>query len=65
MNIVAERKLAELGEYNTFLGVSENAIYRIDPRIGKTGLGQIKTYAKNAYFNQITSTTEGHYAIGA
>jgi hypothetical protein len=46
-DIVAERKLAELGHYNTFLGVSDNAIFQIDPRVGKTGIGQIKTYTTN------------------
>lgn len=37
-DIVPEKKLAELGNYNTFLGVNEKNIYLIDPRIAHTGI---------------------------
>lgn len=60
-----ERKLAELGQYNTFLAVNDRNIYQLDPRVGKTGVGNVKSYATNPAFNQITATTEGCYAIGS
>mgnify|MGYP000984471164 FL=1 len=63
--MVPERKLAELGQYNTFIGVNDRNIFQLDPRVAKTGLGQVKTYATNPGFNQVTTTTEGCYAIGS
>lgn len=64
-DLVPERKLAELGNYNTFLAVNDKSILQLDPRVARTGLGQVKTYTGNPGFNQITPTTDGCYAVGS
>lgn len=55
--MVPESKMAELGDYHTFLGVNEDTIFQLDPRIGKTGLAVKRQYATNPMFTQITTTS--------
>lgn len=65
-DIVAEKKFAELDKFNTFIGISDNGIYRIDPRIPKTGLAEKHIYKGDKYqFDKIVTTSDGNYAIGS
>jgi hypothetical protein len=64
-DLVPESKMAELGKYNTFLGVNEDTIFQLDPRVGKTGLAEKRNYATNPMFTHITTTAQGNYAVGS
>ena len=65
-DIVAEKKLAELDKTNHFIAVSNNGIYKIDPRDHKAGLTEKHIYKGDKYqFDKIVTTSDGNYAIGS
>lgn len=65
-DICPERKLAELGAYSTFLGLTSRGVHRLDPRVGGKSfdLGNFD-YKRQKKFTHLTTTTEGEIAIGS
>lgn len=62
-----ENKFAQMTHEPTFLGVSHNALYRIDPRLAGAKLvdSQLKQYASKNDFSAITTTEKGYIAVAS
>ena len=62
-----ENKFAQTTHEPTFLGVSHNALYRIDPRLSGTKLveGQLKQYASKNDFSALATTEKGYVAVAS
>ncbi|KAK0661689.1 VID27 cytoplasmic protein-domain-containing protein [Cercophora samala] len=62
-----ENKFAQMTHEPTFLGISKNALYRIDPRLSGTKLvdSQLKQYASKNDFSAISTTEKGHIAVAS
>lgn len=62
-----ENKFAQMTHEPTFLGISKNALYRIDPRLSGTKLvdAQLKQYASKNDFSAISTTEKGHIAVAS
>ncbi|KAG0242479.1 hypothetical protein BGW41_004047 [Actinomortierella wolfii] len=64
--ILGDAKYAHLHGTNTMIGMSKNAIFRIDPRLSgnKIVQSEFKQYAKNNDFTAAATTANGSLAIG-
>ncbi|KAK4196013.1 VID27 cytoplasmic protein-domain-containing protein [Triangularia verruculosa] len=62
-----ENKFAQMTHEPTFLGISKNALYRIDPRLSGTKLvdSELKQYASKNDFSAISTTEKGHIAVAS
>lgn len=62
-----ENKFAQMTHEPTFLGVSHNALYRVDPRVGGSKLveAQLKQYASKNDFSALATTEKGYIAVAS
>ncbi|KAJ2902896.1 Vacuolar import and degradation protein 27 [Zalerion maritima] len=62
-----ENKFAQMTHEPTFLGVSHNALYRVDPRLGGNKLvdSQLKQYATKNDFSSLATTEKGYVAVAS
>jgi hypothetical protein len=65
--VAPENKFAQMTNEQTFLGLSNNALYRIDPRLDGNKLvdTQLKQYATNNAFSAAATTQKGHIAVAS
>ncbi|KAI1171875.1 VID27 cytoplasmic protein [Nemania sp. FL0916] len=62
-----ENKFAQMTHEPTFLGVSKNALFRIDPRLAGAKLvdSQLKQYASKNDFSALSTTEKGYIAVAS
>ncbi|KAF2195337.1 VID27-domain-containing protein [Zopfia rhizophila CBS 207.26] len=62
-----ENKFAQMTGEQTFLGLSGNALYRVDPRLSGNKLvdNQLKQYATKNAFSAAATTEKGHIAVAS
>ncbi|KAK0713200.1 VID27 cytoplasmic protein-domain-containing protein [Lasiosphaeria miniovina] len=62
-----ENKFAQMTHEPTFLGISHNAMYRVDPRLSGSKLvdAQLKQYASKNDFSAIATTEKGYIAVAS
>ena len=62
-----ENKFAQMTGQQTFLGLSSNALYRIDPRLSGSKLAgdTLKQYASKNDFSAAATTEKGHIAVAS
>lgn len=68
VNVFApESKFAQMSGEQTFLGLSGNALYRVDPRLNGNKLvdDQLKQYATKNAFSAAATTEKGHIAVAS
>ncbi|ODQ68384.1 VID27-domain-containing protein [Nadsonia fulvescens var. elongata DSM 6958] len=60
-------KFAQMTGEQTFLGISSNGLFRIDPRLSgdKIVTSEMKTYAINNDFSALATTESGHIALAS
>lgn len=61
------QKFAQMSGEQTFLGLSDNALYRVDPRLAGNKLvdDQLKQYATKNAFSAAATTEKGHIAVAS
>jgi len=66
-NFAPENKFAQTTDEQTFLGLSHNALYRVDPRLSGNKLvdSQLKQYASKNDFSALAATSKGHVAVAS
>ncbi|TVY24695.1 Vacuolar import and degradation protein [Lachnellula hyalina] len=64
---VPENKFAQMTGEQTFLGLSKNALYRIDPRLAGNKLvdSELKQYASKNDFSAAATTDKGYIAVAS
>ncbi|ORY00615.1 VID27 cytoplasmic protein-domain-containing protein [Clohesyomyces aquaticus] len=62
-----ENKFAQMSNEQTFLGLSGNALYRVDPRLSGNKLvdQELKQYATKNAFSAAATTQKGHIAVAS
>ncbi|KAG6255396.1 hypothetical protein E4U24_006859 [Claviceps purpurea] len=62
-----ENKFAQMTSEQTFLGVSRNALYRVDPRLSGNKLvdSDMKQYATKTDFSALATTEKGYIAVAS
>ncbi|KAI2603361.1 VID27-domain-containing protein [Hypoxylon fragiforme] len=62
-----ENKFAQMTHEPTFLGISRNALFRVDPRLSGTKLvdSQLKQYVSKNDFSSISTTEKGYVAVAS
>lgn len=68
VNIFApENKFAQMTDEQTFLGLSKNALYRIDPRLAGNKLvdSELKQYTSKNDFSAAATTEKGYIAVAS
>lgn len=62
-----ENKFAQMTSEPTFLGISRNALYRVDPRLAGNKLvdSQLKQYVSKNDFSSVATTEKGHIAVAS
>ncbi|KJZ77594.1 hypothetical protein HIM_02771 [Hirsutella minnesotensis 3608] len=67
VNFAPENKFAQTTSEQTFLGVSNNALYRIDPRLSGSKLvdTDLKQYASKNDFSALATTEKGYIAVAS
>ena len=62
-----ENKFAQMTHEPTFLGISRNALYRVDPRLSGNKLvdSQLKQYASKNDFSALSTTEKGYIAVAS
>ncbi|GAP90891.1 putative VID27 cytoplasmic protein [Rosellinia necatrix] len=67
LEFAPENKFAQMTHEPTFLGVSKNALFRVDPRLSGTKLvgSQLKQYASKNDFSALSTTEKGHIAVAS
>ncbi|PSN64415.1 VID27-domain-containing protein [Corynespora cassiicola Philippines] len=62
-----ENKFAQMSGEQTFLGLSGNALYRVDPRLSGNKLvdDQLKQYVTKNAFSAAATTEKGHIAVAS
>ncbi|KAI1431055.1 VID27 cytoplasmic protein [Xylaria sp. CBS 124048] len=67
LEIAPENKFAQMTHEPTFLGVSKNALFRVDPRLPGAKLvdSQLKQYASKNDFSAVSTTEKGHIAVAS
>ncbi|KAF2743921.1 vacuolar import and degradation protein [Sporormia fimetaria CBS 119925] len=62
-----ENKFAQMSGEQTFLGLSGNALYRVDPRLSGNKLvdDQLKQYVTKNAFSAAATTQKGHIAVAS
>ncbi|PNY28855.1 Vacuolar import and degradation protein 27 [Tolypocladium capitatum] len=67
VNFAPENKFAQMTSEQTFLGVSHNALYRVDPRLSGQKLvdTDMKQYASKNDFSALATTEKGYIAVAS
>ncbi|KAI1812815.1 VID27-domain-containing protein [Poronia punctata] len=67
LEIAPENKFAQMTHEPTFLGVSKNALFRVDPRLSGAKLvdSQLKQYASKNDFSAVSTTEKGYIAVAS
>lgn len=67
MNFAPESKYAQMTGEQTFLGLSHNALYRVDPRLAGNKLvdSELKQYASKNDFTSAATTDKGYIAVAS
>ncbi|KAK5124347.1 hypothetical protein LTR85_001564 [Meristemomyces frigidus] len=68
VNVFApENKFAQMTDEQTFLGLSKNALYRIDPRLAGQKLvdSELKQYTSKNDFSAAATTEQGYIAVAS
>ncbi|KAL0939725.1 vid27 family protein [Colletotrichum truncatum] len=67
LNFAPENKFAQMTHEPTFLGISKNALYRVDPRLAGSKLvdSQLKQYVSKNDFSAISTTEKGYIAVAS
>ncbi|KAI2627806.1 VID27-domain-containing protein [Hypoxylon sp. NC1633] len=67
LTFAPENKFAQMTHEPTFLGISQNALFRIDPRLSGNKLvdSQLKHYASKNDFSAISTTEKGYVAVAS
>ncbi|KEY65386.1 hypothetical protein S7711_04283 [Stachybotrys chartarum IBT 7711] len=67
VNFAPENKFAQMTGEQTFLGVSNNALYRVDPRLSGNKLvnSEMKQYASKNDFSSLATTEKGYIAVAS
>ncbi|KAK4094170.1 hypothetical protein Purlil1_1661 [Purpureocillium lilacinum] len=67
VNFAPENKFAQMTGEQTFLGVSNNALYRVDPRLAGNKLvdADMKQYASKNDFSALATTEKGYIAVAS
>ncbi|KAI0007168.1 VID27 cytoplasmic protein [Xylariaceae sp. FL0662B] len=62
-----ENKFAQMTHEPTFLGISRNALFRVDPRLSGNKLvdSQLKQYASKNDFSAVSTTEKGYVAVAS
>ncbi|KAI2464939.1 VID27-domain-containing protein [Annulohypoxylon bovei var. microspora] len=62
-----ENKFAQMTHEPTFLGISRNALFRVDPRLSGSKLvdSQLKQYVSKNDFSSISTTEKGYVAVAS
>ncbi|KKF92471.1 Vacuolar import and degradation protein 27 [Ceratocystis platani] len=62
-----EKKFSQMTGEQTFLGISHNALFRVDPRLSGDKLvdSQLKQYASKNDFSALASTEKGYVAVAS
>ncbi|KAK3293034.1 VID27 cytoplasmic protein-domain-containing protein [Chaetomium fimeti] len=62
-----ENKFAQMTHEPTFLGISRNALYRVDPRLSGSKLvdAQLKQYTSKNDFSAVATTEKGYVAVAS
>ena len=62
-----ENKFAQMTDEQTFLGLSNNALYRVDPRLSGNKLvdSELKQYATKHGFTAAATTEQGYIAVAS
>lgn len=62
-----ENKFAQMTHEPTFLGISHNSLFRVDPRLAGDKLvdSQLKQYASKNDFSAISTTEKGYVAVAS
>lgn len=62
-----ENKFAQMTHEPTFLGISRNALYRVDPRLAGSKLvdAQLKQYMSKNDFSAVATTEKGYIAVAS
>lgn len=67
LEFAPENKFAQMTHEPTFLGVSKNALFRVDPRLSGAKLvdSQLKQYASKNEFSALSTTEKGYIAVAS
>ena len=67
VNFAPENKFAQMTAEQTFLGVSNNALFRVDPRVSGNKLvdSDLKQYATKNDFSSLATTQKGYIAVAS
>ncbi|KAI9147713.1 Vacuolar import and degradation protein 27 [Paramyrothecium foliicola] len=67
INFAPENKFAQMTAEQTFLGVSNNALFRVDPRLSGNKLvdSDMKQYASKNDFSALATTEKGYIAVAS
>ncbi|KAI1358441.1 VID27 cytoplasmic protein [Xylaria arbuscula] len=67
LEFAPENKFAQMTHEPTFLGVSKNALFRVDPRLSGAKLvdSQLKQYASKNDFSALSTTEKGYIAVAS
>ena len=67
ISMAPEEKFAQRTAHQPFLGISRNALFRIDPRVAGNKLveEQLKQYVSKNDFSAATTTEKGHIAVAS
>lgn len=67
LTFAPENKFAQMTSEPTFLGISRNALYRVDPRLSGNKLvdSQLKQYVSKNDFSSVATTEKGHIAVAS
>ncbi|KAL1873600.1 hypothetical protein VTK73DRAFT_842 [Phialemonium thermophilum] len=62
-----ENKFAQMTHEPTFLGISQNSLYRVDPRLSGNKLvdAQLKQYVSKNDFSALATTEKGYIAVAS
>ncbi|RKF76260.1 Vacuolar import and degradation protein 27 [Golovinomyces cichoracearum] len=62
-----ENKFAQMSSEKTFIGISQNALFRIDPRLAGNKLvdSELKQYISKNKFSAATTTEKGYIAVAS
>ncbi|KAK5995548.1 Vacuolar import and degradation protein 27 [Cladobotryum mycophilum] len=62
-----ENKFAQMSSEQTFLGISHNALFRVDPRLSGNKLvdSDLKQYASKNDFSALATTEKGYIAVAS
>ncbi|CAJ0766924.1 20172_t:CDS:10 [Entrophospora sp. SA101] len=66
-NIFPDKKYAQMTGEKTFIGMSHNSLFRVDPRLPNEKLvdSQLKLYTTKNAFSCGTTDSKGHIAVGS